>query len=371
MREAKPIREGTRWTRRNVAAREKARLLVLRWGWNATAYQILNPGVRLWFSRDGEAVVGYVLASRVRVVAGAPICPEPRLPQVVREFEAYARLQGERVCYFGAAQRLEELLRTDRNYSHVVLGAQPVWDPRCWAEMVSGHASLRSQIRRASKKGVSVAEWSREQARSDVRLHQCARAWIEGRGLPPLHFLVEPRVLDDLGQRRLWVALSRLDGEERVVAYLVASPVPARGGWLLEQFVRAPEAPNGSVEALIDAAMRSLGSEGVVFVTMGLAPLCRAGGAHEHEPRWLQLVLALTRAHTRRFYNFDGLEAFKSKLRPQAWEPIWAVSREKSFSPRTLWAIMGAFGRQPPARLLSHAVLRAALQEWRWWRAKP
>ena len=30
---------------------EKARALVLRFGWNATAYQILNPGIELWFSR--------------------------------------------------------------------------------------------------------------------------------------------------------------------------------------------------------------------------------------------------------------------------------------------------------------------------------
>ncbi len=372
MKEAQAVRvrEGGRWVGRNVQARERARRLVLRWGWNATAYQILNPGVRLWFSRRGDAVIGYVLASRVRIVAGAPICDLPRLPDVVREFEASAQRQGERVCYFGAAQRLEELLREDRNYSRVVLGAQPVWDPRGWAEQVSRHTSLRSQLRRARNKGVRVAEWSPEQARSNASLHGCAREWLRSRGLPALHFLVEPRVLDDLGQRRLWVALSSAEPGEEVLAFLVASPVPARGGWLLEQFVRSASAPNGSVELLIDAAMRSLGDERVAFVTMGLAPLCRLCREPDEAPPWLRLVLAGVRAHAQRFYNFDGLEAFKSKLRPQAWEPIWAVSREPSFSPRTLWAVMGAFGRQPPARLLTHAVLRALLQEWRWWRAK-
>ena len=39
---------------------EHARALVLRHGWNAMAYQILNPGIRRWFSADGEAVVGYL-----------------------------------------------------------------------------------------------------------------------------------------------------------------------------------------------------------------------------------------------------------------------------------------------------------------------
>ncbi|MFP5356370.1 MAG: hypothetical protein ACLGIK_14675 [Gemmatimonadota bacterium] len=38
----------------------EARTLVLRHGWNAVAYQILNPGMRRWFSQDGDAVAGYV-----------------------------------------------------------------------------------------------------------------------------------------------------------------------------------------------------------------------------------------------------------------------------------------------------------------------
>jgi phosphatidylglycerol lysyltransferase len=72
------------------------------------------------------------------------------------------------------------------------------------------------------------------------------------------------------------------------------------------------------------------------------------------------------RAHGRRFYNFDGLEAFKSKFSPQQWEPIWAVSHEPRFSPMTLWAIAGAFSRQPPARLLLRGFLRALRQEYSW-----
>ena len=61
---------------------QRARDLVLRWGWNAMAYQILNPGMRLWFSRDGEGVAGYVRAAHYRVVAGAPVCPPERLPEI-------------------------------------------------------------------------------------------------------------------------------------------------------------------------------------------------------------------------------------------------------------------------------------------------
>ncbi|HMI57811.1 MAG TPA: phosphatidylglycerol lysyltransferase domain-containing protein, partial [Gemmatimonadaceae bacterium] len=80
----------------------RARALVLEHGWNATAYQILNPGIAHWFSRAGDAVIGYVTRSGVRVVAGAPVCAEERLHDVVAEFAADARAAGDRVCYFGA-----------------------------------------------------------------------------------------------------------------------------------------------------------------------------------------------------------------------------------------------------------------------------
>ena len=85
---------------------ERARELVLRHGWNATAYQILNPGIRLWFSREDDAVVGFVDSHGVRVVAGAPVCPEERLGGVAAAFEEEAARAGLRVCYFCAGTRL-------------------------------------------------------------------------------------------------------------------------------------------------------------------------------------------------------------------------------------------------------------------------
>src|SRR5690348_17608010 len=88
-----------------------ARELVLRYGWNATAYQIVNPGISLWFSSAGDAVIGYVQRGSTRVVAGAPVCPPNRLSAVVAEFEGECTARQIRVCYFGAEERLESALR--------------------------------------------------------------------------------------------------------------------------------------------------------------------------------------------------------------------------------------------------------------------
>jgi phosphatidylglycerol lysyltransferase len=179
----------------------RARALVLRHGWNATAYQIVNPGIEHWFSARGDAVVGFVRRHRVRVVAGGPICARGRLSAVVAEWEQHAARAGERVCYFGAAGRIHALLSTTPGYATVVLGAQPVWKPARWHAIIERHASLRAQLHRACNKGVEVREWSSREATAHPELQECLEEWLATRGLPPLHFLVEPRTLA-VGRRR-------------------------------------------------------------------------------------------------------------------------------------------------------------------------
>jgi phosphatidylglycerol lysyltransferase len=340
----------------------RARGLVLRWGWNATAYQVLNPGIGLWFAARGDAVAGYVDMPGYRVVAGAPVCARERLLAVAAELEAAARRQGRHVCYFGAGHRLEEVLRGSPRHAKVLLGAQPVWNAARWAALVGAHASLRAQLNRARNKGVVVEEWTAERAGRSAALRRCLEEWLGTRGLPPLHFMVEPDVLARLLDRRVFVA--QRDGAP--AGFAVASPVPARHGWLIEQWVRGRAAPNGTTELMIDAAMRALGGDGARYVTLGLSPLSRHAPPDAANPAWLRLALGWVRAHGSRFYNFRGLDGFKAKLRPDHWEPVYAIVSTRTFSPRALYAIASAFSAGSPVALLGSAVARAARQEARW-----
>lgn len=335
---------------------------MLAHGWNATAYQLVNPGIAHWFSARGDAVVGYTDRSGVRVVAGAPVSAPERLADVAAEFERDAARAGLAVCYFGAEERLEALYRGDPGRARVLLGAQPVWDPRRWPTIVRSASSIRGQLNRARNKGMAVVEWTPERAEGDPALRSILAEWLATRGLPPLHFLVEPETLSRLRDRRVFVA-------ERAgvpVAFLVASPVPCRRGWLVEQFVRGEGAVNGTTQLMVDAAMRGLASGGAEYVTLGLAPLSRHVDQEEHNPLWLRGVLGWVRAHGRRFYNFDGLDAFKARLQPERWDPIFAIATAAEFSPRFLYAIAGAFSGGSPLVTVVRGLLRAASTELRW-----
>ena len=75
----------------------RARELVLAHGWNSTSFQIVNPGIRRWFSAAGDAVVGFVPSAGVRVAVGGPVCKKERLASVAAEFETDARHCEEQV----------------------------------------------------------------------------------------------------------------------------------------------------------------------------------------------------------------------------------------------------------------------------------
>jgi phosphatidylglycerol lysyltransferase len=346
----------------NNPAIARARRLVLEHGWNSTSFQIVNPGIKRWFSAAGDAVVGYVIGGGWRVVAGAPVCEFSRLAAVTSEFETDAAGHGQKVYYFCAESRLEAVIAELRDHTKFLIGAQPTWDPADWAKIVSKHRSLRAQLNRARNKGVSVSEWPADAASNSPMLQDCLHAWLDSKGLPPLHFMVEPETLARLEHRRIFVA--EHDGD--VVGFAVLSPVAQRKGWLFEQFPHAPGAPNGTVELMIDSAMRALADDACDYATLGLSPLSKRAAVEPfYNPVWLRFVLGWLRRHGQRFYNFDGLDAFKAKLQPERWEPVFAISNEPAITVGALYAIASAFSGDAPVKMVIGGAGRALASEGR------
>jgi phosphatidylglycerol lysyltransferase len=136
---------------------------------------------------------------------------------------------------------------------------------------------------------------------------------------------------------------------------------------LIEQIIRGHGAPNGTAELMIDAAFRAIAEEESEYVTLGLSPLSRrAALSQDGNPLWLRWLLSWARAHGRRFYNFDGLDAFKTKFQPEQWEPVFAIFNEPHFSPAALYAIAEAFTKGAPIKAVASALMKAAQTEVGW-----
>jgi phosphatidylglycerol lysyltransferase len=329
-------------------ARARALERLKEHGWNATSFQILEPGFRYWFD-DAGGCVGYVDTGAAWIAAGAPITSDEGLPRAALGFVAAARAAGRRAAFFATEERLT-LDPALAGLAALRIGEQPVWDPAAWADTVKATRSLREQLRRARAKGVVVRalpapELADAAGATRRAIDTLVARWSQGHPMPPMGFLVQVHAYEHLEERRCFVA----ERAGRVVGFLAAVPVYARGGWLFEDILRDPAAPNGTAELLVEAAMRAAAAEGSRYVTLGLVPL--AGPL----PPWLRLA----RRSSGGLYDFEGLRAFKAKLRPGAWASIYLSYPRAQGEVRTVRDVLEAFARGGLGRFGVETLLRA------------
>lgn len=289
--------------------RERVLALLRLHGRQATSFQILEPGY-LYFFHGDEGCVAYTDTGRAWVAAGAPVAPERLEREVALGFIGAARIARREARFFAVDEGFAK--RTGLHAAHI--GEQPLWDPAEWQETLQESRSLREQLRRARAKGVSTRlvpaeEITDEQGRIRRGVEELIARWLASRPMSEMKFMVLVHPFSFPKERRYVVA--EQDGE--VVGFGAAVPVYAQGGWFLEDLLRLPDAPNGTAEMLVDEVMRRIDEEGSRYATLGLAPL--AGEVNT--------VLRLTRDYTAALYNFGGVRAFKAKLRPHSWEPLY------------------------------------------------
>lgn len=279
---------------------------VLAHGRTATAFRVVGSDLSAWISPHHDGVVAYARLRRAWVAAGEPVSPLDVVVPVAEEFVALARAHGARPSFFATEGRLAASPVLQR----LLIGEQPVWNPQHWADHVASHRSLREQLRRARAKGVAIVADTPSADGPDARaVHELLSRWRASRSMAAMHFLVTVDLTSGGSARRQLAAWQH----GTLVGLLSMVPVPERQGWLFEHLLRDPDAPNGTLELLVDHAMRTIATEGATWATLGLAPL--HGAVHP----WFERL----RRWSTPLFNFEGLAAFKRKLRPDAWEPIY------------------------------------------------
>lgn len=310
---------------------ERARVerLLREYGHVSTTFQTLKADCAYFFDGD-DACVAYVDTGSAWVAAGPPLAAVSRLGEVARAFVEAARHGGRRACFFGVESRLERAAAGA--LGTFAIGDEAYWDPAAWSGILASHKSLREQLRRARAKRVVIREVHADHQREPAfaaAVERLTARWLATRGMAPMAFLVKTAPLALIGLHAFFAA----EREGKLVGFAVVLPVPARHGWLIETLVRDPSAPNGTAEALVDAVMRWAADQGAAWVTLGLAPLGGEVGA----------ILGATRRATKLLYDFEGLRAYKAKLRPTRWTPIFLAFPSAESLPLAVFDAIAAF----------------------------
>ena len=310
--------------------------LLKRHGWNATSFQILEPGFRYWFDGD-DACVG---VRRHRAARGSPRARRSRPPSGSAEVAARFVAGGARG---GPARRASSPPSARFRDAHRLARAAH----RRAAGVGSG-ALGRARARRAA----ACASSSGARA---PRACACARVDAErarrrGRRCA--------RQLEALIARWLRDAADGADGLPRPGAAvrvrrrapLLRRRARRRGGRLPRRRCRSMRAAAGSSRTSCAIPTRRTAPPSCSS-TPAMRAAARGGQPLRHARAWcrspgpVEPAGCARRAGCRRaLYDFDGLRAFKAKLRPDAWEPIYlahpprharATSRSSTRSPRS------------------------------------
>ncbi len=315
-------------------------------GSNTTSHQASARAFRAWFHRsaeiDGdEALVAYVDTGAAWVAVGDPIGPRYLQADAAHAFVRAARSVDRRAVFVAAEVEVVGLAAEP-------VGLSPEWSPDEWATTLKRSPKLREQLRRARAKGVTTrflptAEPASGDGARHRGLERLAATWLASRRAVPLQF-IGALDLEALSPDQEIVVAER-DGQ--IVAAAILSPIFARRGFLLEHLLRAPEAPNGTAESLVDLILKTMLERRQTVLSLGTAPL-----AGECAP-----TLRRLRRIARPFYDCNGLFAFKQRLHPGIFRTTYLVFPQGQSMWLTAWDVFAAFAGGKPLWFLVATLL--------------
>ncbi len=315
---------------RNISAQRALRLLK-KYGSGATSFQILKSIFQYYFTRKG--CIGYVDTGNAWVAAGNPISSPGEQEEAALDFFRKAKKQKHRALFFATTDFTKDssLLKKIPIGENVFLSAQS------WEISIRHDKNFKEQIRRAMAKKICVKQLQTKDLRSDQakirrNCEELFRIWLSSKVMDTLDFMAAFEPFSYPEESRFFLATQN----NELAGFLVAIPIYGRNGWFIEHIVRHPDAPNGTAELMIHTAIQTFKKDGYDYVSLGLTPL------YKNVP----LQFRILRLMLKKFYNFQGLRAFKEKLPSAQFEPVYIIYPSRQNILFTFHDVVKAFAPQ-------------------------
>lgn len=274
------------------------------------------------FSESGRSFLMYGRQGGSWIALFDPAGPEEERAEMVWRFVEAARGAGKRAVLYQISPALLQHC-ADAGLRAYKLGELAVVDLARFDLKSSRYAPLRHALNRGGRDGLSF-EVLPPGAAVDAVMEELAAvsdAWLAQHEAREKSFSLG--AFDPDYVRQTPVAVIR-GAERRILAFatLLITDTKAEGTVDLMRFTR--DAPRSGMDYLFTSIMQHLKAQGFQRFNLGMAPLSGMS-KREAAPVWDRLG-AIMFEHGERFYNFQGLKAFKSKFQPD-WKPRYlAVS---------------------------------------------
>ena len=271
----------------------------------------------LMLSTSGRAFLMYGKRGHSWIALYDPVGPRDEWRDLVERFVRLAAEHGGRANFYQT--RSDNLsLYLDFGFTATKLGEEAILDLAAFTLKGGAFSHLRYALKRGERDGMVFEYLPAGAAISRIDdLAAISNSWLEARRSEEKGFSVaafEPGFL-----ARQCVGLVSQNGRPVAFASAMTAGGEATLGLLRSSDAESPVA----MEFLLTRLAMALRDQGFGRFSLGVAPL--SGITPTPLRTGWRRVAALLWRHGNRFYNFQGLRAFKNKFNP-TWEPRYLVS---------------------------------------------
>ncbi len=268
-------------------------------------------GDKLFLFSD-DSFVMYGVQGSSWIAMGDPVAssPEDTLDLVWRYKELVDRHRGKPVFYQISSDWLPVYL--DAGFSLIKLGEEAWVDLKTFTIEGGAGRKLRQTFAKAQRSDASVEIVTRDKLIPFIdELRDVSDEWLTTRGTAEKGFSLGFWSDDYMVQND--VAIVRHAG--RIVAFANIWMTADKSEFTIDLMRHRPHAPPGVMDLLFITLMLEAKAQGYRWFNLGMAPLA---GLPQHRlaSMWSHLGTLFSR-HADRYYNFEGLRAFKSKFNPE------------------------------------------------------
>jgi lysyl-tRNA synthetase class 2 len=324
--------------------RERAHVLVERYGVDTLAPFALRGDKSYFFSEDEQAFLAYKVVAGVAVISGDAVGPDESIRSLLPRFLAFARERDWRIAVLGAGERYLGLYR-ELGLRALYHGDEAVVVTREFSLDGRAVRKVRQSVARLERAGYRAIVLAARDVHDELRadLQEIFEEWRGGGRVKG--FTMELDTLFRLeGDDALFVV--GLDGEgipQGFLHFVVARPGHALS---LSSMPRRRQTPNGFNEWLVVTAIEWAKVHGVERVSLNFAPFAAVfqGDADVRgAARLRRRALTTLKGHG---FQLENLLAFNRKFCP-GWERRYVVYERQVDLPRVGLAGLAAEGYLP------------------------
>lgn len=266
-------------------------------------------------SAGGDAFVMYGVRGRRWLVLGDPYGPRSAWPELMEEFETAARRARARIAIYKAE---DVAFWRARGRWIQPLGEEAALSPANFALDRPERRELRRKLAQVTKAGVTLHR--HDPGEAELRgLVAVAAAWAAAKPRGEQTFSMGHFDPGYVAAHRIFAA--RQGGQ--MIAFLSVWVSGDGGQWMIDLMRQIPDAPNGTMHALVAEAIAAAREGGAAEFNLCMAPLSGLDRLAPVTPLSRLGALIYTRADAR--HGLQGLRRFKEMFRPD-WHPRYLVA---------------------------------------------